>query len=419
MYNPISNQSNICCQSYLFTVGLRFQQFLMRQKIIKSVGGALIITGTLSYVFYKKREHPVQLHAAPPNPKMNYQLPSREQQMKNMMEQEYDLLVIGGGATGTGCALDAASRGIKVAMVERNDFSSGTSCKSTKLVHGGVRYLEKAFWGLDKSQYDLVREALAERATILKVAPYLATQIPIMCPIYKAWQLPYYWVGCKLYDLVAGKRGLESSYYLSKTKALKEFPMLKDQSLVGAVVYYDGQQNDSRMNVMLALTAAYYGASIANHVQVLKLLKDSNNKLCGAEVEDTLTGNKWTIKAKGIINATGPFVDQIREMDDISCKKIISGSSGTHIVLPEYYSPEHMGLIDPSTSDGRVIFFLPWEGNSLAGTTGKLSFFLCTDKSTSIVPDPVPTEDEIMFILNEISHYLKPGLHRNLIKTLK
>ncbi|ORY99790.1 putative glycerol-3-phosphate dehydrogenase [Lobosporangium transversale] len=313
----------------------------------------------------------------------------------------FDLLIIGGGATGAGCAVDAATRGLKVAMVERDDFSSGTSSRSTKLVHGGVRYLEKAVRELDYEQYKLVKEALNERANFLKIAPYLSYQLPIMLPIYKWWQVPYYWAGSKAYDLLAGHQGMESSYFLSRGKALEAFPMLKNEKLVGAMVYYDGQHNDSRMNVALGLTAVQYGAVIANHVEVIELHKDSNKQLCGARVRDTMTGKEFNVKAKGIINATGPFTDGIRQMDDPSIQTIVSPSAGVHIILPNYYSPGTMGLLDPATSDGRVIFFLPWQGNTIAGTT---------DSATKVTQNPMATEEEINWILGEVKNYLNPDV---------
>ncbi|KAG0302574.1 mitochondrial glycerol-3-phosphate dehydrogenase [Dissophora globulifera] len=313
----------------------------------------------------------------------------------------FDLLIIGGGATGAGCAVDAATRGLKVAMVERDDFSAGTSSRSTKLVHGGVRYLEKAFRELDIEQYKLVKEALNERANFLKIAPYLSYQLPIMLPIYKWWQMPYYWIGSKAYDLLAGHQGMESSYVLSRGKALEAFPMLKDDKLVGAMVYYDGQHNDSRMNVALGLTAVQYGAVIANHVEVTELHKDSNKRLCGARVRDNMTGKEFNIKAKGVINATGPFTDGIRQLDDPSIQNIVSPSAGVHIILPNYYSPGNMGLLDPATSDGRVIFFLPWQGNTIAGTT---------DSATRVTQNPMATEEEITWILGEVKNYLHPDV---------
>jgi glycerol-3-phosphate dehydrogenase len=320
----------------------------------------------------------------------------------------YDLLIIGAGATGAGIALDAATRGLKVAVVERDDFSAGTSSKSTKLVHGGVRYLEKAVWELDYNQYKLVKEALRERKYFLDTAPHLSMWLPIMLPLDKWWKAPYYWAGTKCYDLLAGSEGIESSYFLTRSKALDAFPMLKKTNLVGALVYYDGAHNDSRMNVSLAMTAALYGGTVVNHIEVTSLEKDANGKLCGARVKDLIQekngkkADEFVIRAKGVINATGPFTDSIRIMDDPNVKEIVAPSSGVHVVLPGYYSPQKMGLIDPKTSDGRVIFFLPWQGNTIAGTT---------DAPTTISQNPVAGEDEIDWILSEIRHYLSPDIN--------
>ncbi|CAL4245006.1 unnamed protein product, partial [Meganyctiphanes norvegica] len=190
------------------------------------------------------------LYARPTKP-----LPTREEQMKNLRLEQFDVLVIGGGATGTGCALDSVTRGLKTALVELDDFSSGTSSRSTKLLHGGVRYLQKAIMGLDYEQYRMVKEALHERANLLDIAPHLSYPLPIMLPVYKWWQLPYFWFGIKMYDFVAGKECVKSSYAISKEKALELFPMLKKDRLVGAIVYFDGQHNDSRMNISIALSA--------------------------------------------------------------------------------------------------------------------------------------------------------------------
>ncbi|KAI9829122.1 MAG: mitochondrial glycerol-3-phosphate dehydrogenase [Thelocarpon impressellum] len=324
--------------------------------------------------------------------------------------EPYDLLIIGGGATGAGIALDAVTRGLKVAVVERDDFSSGTSSKSTKLVHGGVRYLEKAVWGLDYNQYKLVKEALRERKYFLDTAPHLSMWLPIMLPIDKWWKAPYYWAGTKFYDILAGAENIESSYFLTKSKALDAFPMLKQDDLFGALVYYGkyGAHNDSRMNVSLAMTAALYGATVVNHIEVTSLEKDASGKLRGARVRDLVPGKNgresedFTIRAKGVINATGPFTDSIRKMDDQQVDEIVAPSSGVHVVLPGYYSPANMGLIDPSTSDGRVIFFLPWQGNTIAGTT---------DTPTEITQNPIAGEEEIEWILSEIRTYLAPDIN--------
>lgn len=334
--------------------------------------------------------------------------PSGHASDSNSESAEYDMLIIGAGATGAGVALDAVTRGLRVAVVERDDFSSGTSSKSTKLVHGGVRYLEKAVWNLDYSQYELVREALKERKYFLQTAPHLSMWLPIMLPLDKWWKAPYFWAGTKFYDILAGSEGIESSYFLTRSKAIEAFPMLKPTDLVGALVYYDGAHNDSRMNVSIAMTAAIYGATVANHTEVTSLLKDDNGRLCGATVKDLLAerdghaAKEITVRAKCIVNCTGPFTDSIRKMDDQQCKDIVAPSSGVHVILPGYYSPAKMGLLDPSTSDGRVIFFLPWQGNTIAGTT---------DSPCSISQNPQPDEESINWILGEIRGYLSPEIN--------
>ncbi|KAN0063230.1 mitochondrial glycerol-3-phosphate dehydrogenase [Thecaphora frezii] len=317
----------------------------------------------------------------------------------------FDLLIVGGGATGAGVAVDAATRGLSVALVERDDFGAGTSSKSTKLVHGGVRYLQKAVFELDYEQYKMVREALHERKTFLKIAPYLSDHLPIMLPVYTWWQIPYYWAGTKMYDILAGSENMESSYVLGKGKALEAFPMLKSAGLTGAVVYYDGQHNDTRMNVALAMTAVHHGAVVANHTEVVALHKKpvpgKADQVCGARLRDVLTGDEWDVKCKGLINATGPFSDSLRKMDSPTAQEIVAASSGVHITLPGYFSPRDMGLIDPQTSDGRVIFFLPWQGNTIAGTT---------DTAAPVEAHPKPKEEEIQWILDEVRNYLSPDI---------
>ncbi|KAH8906766.1 DAO-domain-containing protein [Coniochaeta sp. PMI_546] len=387
--------------------------------------GLTILGGSALYYVYRPRNIPGYEGAAVPPPIFGadgtFKLPrfprikSRDEQIADLRksgtagkDEEYDMLVIGAGATGAGVALDAATRGLKVAVVERDDFSSGTSSKSTKLVHGGVRYLEKAVWNLDWAQYQLVREALKERKYFLQTAPHLSMWLPIMLPLDKWWKAPYYWAGTKFYDFLAGSEGIESSYFLTKSKAIDAFPMLKQTDLVGALVYYDGAHNDSRMNVSIGMTAALYGATVVNHMEVTGLKKDANGRLCGATVKDCIrelngqAPDEFEIKAKCIVNCTGPFTDGIRKMDDPGCKEIVAPASGVHVILPGYYSPGKMGLIDPSTSDGRVIFFLPWQGNTIAGTT---------DEPAVVTKDPLPDEKSIQWILNEISHYLSPDIN--------
>ncbi|XP_064517835.1 glycerol-3-phosphate dehydrogenase, mitochondrial isoform X2 [Pseudopipra pipra] len=367
-------------------------------------GGAIATVFGLSQFSQYRNKHGalVEVQAAEVVPVKN-QLPTREQQILALQtNSEFDVIVIGGGATGCGCALDAATRGLKTALLERYDFSSGTSSRSTKLIHGGVRYLQKAIMKLDFEQYRMVKEALEERAHLLQSAPHLSAPLPIMLPIYKWWQLPYYWVGIKLYDLVAGSQCLKRSYVLTKSRALELFPMLRKDKLVGAIVYYDGQHNDARMNLAIALTAARYGAATANYAEVRGLLKSTDPasgklRVCGVRCRDVLTGKEFDVRAKCVINATGPFTDSVRKMDDEEVPNICQPSAGVHIVMPGYYSPDNMGLLDPATSDGRVIFFLPWEKMTIAGTT---------DSPTDVTSHPIPTEEDINFILSEVRNYL-------------
>ncbi|XP_029559227.1 glycerol-3-phosphate dehydrogenase, mitochondrial isoform X2 [Salmo trutta] len=317
-------------------------------------GGLVAFYGLTQLTEYRKKQARLSRVEAVEQVNMAFQdeLPSRQAQLTALRNtQEFDVLVVGGGATGSGCALDAVTRNLKTALVERDDFSSGTSSRSTKLIHGGVRYLQKALVKLDYEQYMMVKEALHERSNLLNIAPHLTALLPIMLPIYKWWQLPYYWAGIKIYDLVAGAQCLKSSYILTKTKALELFPMLKRDKLVGAIVYYDGQEFD--------------------------------------------------VRAKCVINATGPFTDALRKMDDQKNPNICQPSAGVHIVIPGYYSPDNMGLLDPATSDGRVIFFLPWEKMTIAGTT---------DTPTEITPHPIPMEEDINFILTEVRNYLSPDV---------
>ncbi|KAJ8918450.1 hypothetical protein NQ315_008147 [Exocentrus adspersus] len=339
-----------------------------------------------------------------PAPKIKRALPPRDDQIKSLQSEPFDVVIIGGGATGSGCALDAVTRGLKTALIEADDFASGTSSRSTKLIHGGVRYLQKAIMQLDYEQYKMVKEALHERANMLSQAPHLAYPLPIMLPVYKWWQLPYYWFGIKMYDVVAGSKTVKSSYVLSKKNALELFPMLRGDKLCGGIVYYDGQQDDARMNLTIALTAARHGATVVNHVSVTSILKEKKGdteRINGVQVRDEITGKSWTVPAKCVINATGPLTDSIRKMDNPSVKEICCPSSGVHITLPGYYSPEQMGLLDPATSDGRVIFFLPWQNHTIAGTT---------DLPCEPTHNPKPTEDEILFILEEVKNYLNPDV---------
>ncbi|XP_077225861.1 FAD-dependent oxidoreductase family protein [Tasmannia lanceolata] len=339
-------------------------------------------------------------------------VPSREVQKSALMGSSsispLDILVIGGGATGCGVALDGVTRGLRVGLVEREDFSSGTSSRSTKLIHGGVRYLEKAVFNFDYGQLKLVFHALEERKQVIENAPHLCNALPCMTPCFDWFEVVYYWLGLKFYDLVAGRRLLHLSRYYSSEESAELFPTLAKKgpgkSLKGTVVYYDGQMNDSRLNVGLACTAALAGAAVLNHVEVISFLKDDgSDRIIGARVRDNLSGKEFDTYAKVIVNAAGPFCDSVRKLADKEAQPMISPSSGVHIVLPDYYSPEGMGLIVPKTKDGRVVFMLPWLGRTVAGTT---------DSNTSITMLPEPHEDEIQFILDAICDYLNVKVRR-------
>jgi glycerol-3-phosphate dehydrogenase len=328
---------------------------------------------------------------------------NRPKRLDSLQRQTpFDLLVVGGGATGCGIAVDAASRGLSVALIDKNDFAEGTSSRSTKLVHGGVRYLESAVKKLDRAQYHLVKEALYERGVFLKNAPHFANRLPLVTPLYSWSEVPYVFAGLLLYDLLAGKQGLGRSSLISRQEALRRFPMLKSKGLKAGVVYYDGQFNDSRMAVSLALTAQKHGAIMANHVEALSLEK-AGGKLVGAHVRNTIDGEEFTIRAHGVINAAGPFVDRIRRMDEPTATPILKAAAGIHIVLSGRFVPPETGMLIPKTEDGRVLFVLPWQGHALIGTT---------DSPSEIVDHPQAKEEEIEYVLRHINRYFDMSVTR-------
>ena len=334
--------------------------------------------------------------------------PDREEQLARLRADEgaFDLLVIGGGATGTGVALDAATRGLRVALVERGDFSCGTSSRSTKLIHGGVRYLEKAVKHFDRSQFNLVRDALHERAVLLRIAPHLSDPLPIVTPLYNWLEVPYYLTGLKLYDWLAGRSNLQPSRFVDAKEALQRFPMLKHQGLRGGVLYYDGQFDDARMNVAIGLTAAREGAVIANYVAVEDLLQ-REGRVSGATVVDRLTGERFEVPARAVVNATGPFTDAVRRMESADARPMVTASSGIHIVLDQRFSPPATGLLIPQTEDGRVLFLLPWLGHTLVGTT---------DNEAAIEEEPRAHEEEIAYVLRHVERYFDVPVTRADVK---
>jgi glycerol-3-phosphate dehydrogenase len=330
----------------------------------------------------------------------------RKDQIERIKAETFDLLVIGGGATGCGVALDAASRGLRVALVERQDFSEGTSSRSTKLIHGGVRYLEQAIKGLDVGQFNLVRDALHERAVLLRLAPHLARAIALITPLYRIWEAPYYWTGLKMYDALSGKASVGASSFLSKEAALERMPTLRQKGLIGAVLYYDGQFDDARMNVSIALTAIAHGAAVANYVEVTDFIKEGG-RVIGARLRDAREGQTFEVKARGLVNATGPYTDNLRRMDDPAVAPMVSVSSGVHIILDGSFIPRGTGMLIPKTEDGRVAFALPWLGQVLAGTT---------DNPANVGDHPLATEEEIEYILRHLRRYFEGDITRAGVK---
>ncbi|WP_035065407.1 glycerol-3-phosphate dehydrogenase/oxidase [Nitratidesulfovibrio termitidis] len=322
--------------------------------------------------------------------------------------REFDLLVIGGGATGCGVAVDAATRGLDVALVDRADFAQGTSSRSTKLVHGGVRYLEKAVLQCDREQFGLVREGLRERGFLLANAPHLAHAVRLLTPVPSWKDAGYMFAGLTLYDLLAGRLGLGHSKFVSKRAAERMFPTLRMGDYKAAVTYWDGQFNDARMAVALARTANAHGATCCNHVEVTHLIKEGG-RLRGAELRDMLTGETWTLRARGIINATGPLADTVRRMDDPGADEILKVSSGIHIVLEAGFTPPDLSLMIPKTEDGRVLFMIPWQNHVVFGTT---------DEHANPEHDPVPDVADIDYLLRYASKYLSRPVTRGDVRAV-
>jgi glycerol-3-phosphate dehydrogenase len=305
----------------------------------------------------------------------------------------WDMLIIGGGATGVGVAVDAASRGYDVVLLEQHDFGKGTSSRSTKLVHGGVRYLEQG-------NIPLVMSALRERGLLRQNAPHLVHNLPFIVPNYDWWEAPFYGLGLKMYDLLAGKFGFGPSHILSKEEILKEIPTIRQDGLRGGVIYFDGQFDDSRLLINLVTTAAEQGATVLNYVSVDGLVKDSDGYVNGATAKDALTDRQFNIQAKVVINATGAFADGVRRLADPSLPGMIAPSQGIHLVFARSVLPGSSAIMVPHTSDGRVMFAIPWHDHVVVGTT-----------DTPIAEptlEPKPLEQEIEFILGTARTYLSP-----------
>jgi len=311
----------------------------------------------------------------------------------------WDCCIIGGGATGLGVAVDAASRGFSTILLEQYDFAKGTSSRSTKLVHGGVRYLQQG-------NIKLVTEALHERGILHRNAPHLVKDQSFIVPNYKWWEGPYYGLGLKVYDWMSGRLGLGPSRILSREETLELAPTLDGEGLRGGVLYHDGQFDDARLAVSLALTAAEQGGVLLNYCKVDQLVKEKD-RVTGVQVTDRISGQQHTIKARAVINATGVFTDNVLQMDTPGSEPIIAPSQGVHIVLDKHFLPGEAAILVPHTDDGRVLFAVPWHDKIIVGTTDT--------PVQDISAEPRAMSGEVDFILQQISRYLtKPPSRKDI-----
>jgi glycerol-3-phosphate dehydrogenase len=316
-------------------------------------------------------------------------------------EKEWDILIVGGGATGLGTALDAASRGYQTLLLEQADFAKGTSSRSTKLVHGGVRYLAQGNIGL-------VREALYERGLLLKNAPHLVKNLSFIIPNYQWWERIFYSVGLGIYDLLAGKLSFGRTKHISKNELLNRLPGIEPKGLYGGVIYHDGQFDDSRLAVNLAQTCLEHGATVLNYFKVSGLIKTESGKIAGVSATDMETGTAYQLKAKTVINATGVFVDNLLQMDAPEKRPLVRSSQGVHLVIDRSFMPSHNALMIPKTEDGRVLFVVPWHDKLVVGTTDTP-----LDEHSL---EPVALQAEIEFILNTAAKYLaKAPTHKDVL----
>ena len=309
---------------------------------------------------------------------------------RSQEEYMWDVIVIGGGATGLGSAVDAASRGLKVLLLEGHDFAKGTSSRATKLAHGGVRYMAQG-------NFSLVREALEERGRMLLNAPNLVKPLAFVIPVRNVFQKLFYWFGLKMYDMLAGKLGVGPTTMMKKNEVLRTVPTISQHKLGGGVRYFDAQFDDARLAIALMKTLHKLGGMAVNYLPVTGFVKQGD-KIAGVKARDFFTGAEFSFKAKAVINATGVWVDEIRKMDSAETKPMLSPSQGVHVVVDQHFYPSKEALLVPKTSDGRVLFVVPWLGKTLIGTTDT------PRKDSPWEPDALP--EEVDFILQTAGQYL-------------
>lgn len=305
-------------------------------------------------------------------------------------DEPWDFVIVGGGATGLGTAIEAAARGYDPLLLEMHDFAKATSSRSTKLVHGGVRYLEQG-------NVSLVLEALKERGLLQQNAPHLVHSLPFVVPNYDWWEGPYYGIGLKLYDLLAGRQNFGRSQHLTREETLDHLPTLEPEGLRGGVIYYDGQFDDARLAINMAQTAIEQGATAVNYLKVTDLTK-SNGVIDGVRAQCQETGAQYEIPARVVINAAGIFTDTVREMDDPEAPSTLRPSQGVHIVLDGSFLPSDSAIMVPRTDDGRILFAIPWHDRVVVGTTDT--------PVEEVSLEPTPTEKELSFLLDHARRYL-------------
>lgn len=311
-------------------------------------------------------------------------------ELEEMKDNHWDVIIIGGGATGLGIALDSTARGFRTLLLEQSDFAKATSSRSTKLVHGGVRYMAQG-------DLLLVMEALHERGLLMKNAPHLTFNQEFIIPVYSRFDVLKYTAGLKFYDLLAGHLSLGRSYFLSKKKTLERLPLLKKQGLKGGIVYHDGQFDDSRLAIAIGAECVRRGGKILNYCKVTGLTKE-NERISGVKAVDQISGKTYSFRAKAVINATGVFADDIARMDDAGAGKTLRPSQGVHIVLDRSFLASESAIMIPKTDDGRVLFAIPWYNEVVVGTTDT--------PLNEISLEPVALDEEIGFILKTAGNYL-------------
>ena len=328
---------------------------------------------------------------------------NRDELLRRLLgrREPWDMIVVGGGATGVGVATDAASRGYEVLLLEQHDFGKGTSSRSTKLVHGGVRYLEQG-------NVSLVMEALRERGLLRQNAPHLVSDLAFVVPNYEWWEAPFYGIGLKVYNALAGKYGFGPSEILSREETLERLPTIQTEGLRGGVVYYDGQFDDARLLVNMAATAVEQGGTLLNYAPVTALTRDAEGYVDGVRGRDLESGREFLARGKIVINACGPFCDSVRRLADPTAQPMIAPSQGVHLVFARDFLPGPNAIMVPHTTDGRVLFAIPWHGHTLVGTTD-------TPVAEATL-EPRPFETEIDFILENAQRYLsKPPTRQDVL----